>query len=358
MSSHNACPITARPVKTWHSFRLLFSCGLFNPILVFLQKPKHKRCSLCVVGLPSFVCLIASIASGLNRTAHAQRGEEVVEGLLRGFIQVQLQKDRKKAIERQQAQDRHRHPVRQPALQPAPAPRPNSGVSPQLVQYRSMLNSFAVRSASLSDGLRRSSGRVRGVRTLMPAVLKFRTTAALTHQQSAQANDLSLLREEYCQLDCQWRNLSFQLQQVQGLDATTLSHARQLDAYSKGSCSLLGLEPQFNRQQVFRLTVQTTTHLGTLLEDIHLELYGSAGAAALASECRALEAQAGRLDHLVGEVSYNDLVTKYSSFVSDWRRFASKLYPFENRQCDRSIRRIHNCNQQLFEQLWLTASID
>jgi hypothetical protein len=309
----------------------------------------------------ALLCSLAlSVTFTVAPNACAQRGEDVVEGLLRGFLQSKLDKDRRKALERQQAADRQRQPVRQPALNPntQPRPRPVAGASPQLQQYRSTLDSFAIRSASLSDGLQRSSGRVRGVRTLMPGILKLKTTAALMRQSAGQTNDLSLLREEYCQLDCQWREMSFRLQQLRGLDAATLAHARQLDAYCKSNCALMELEPQFNRAQVFRLTVQATTHLGTLLEDVDFELFGLQGAGSLPGECRSLQAQCRRLSHMVADVSYNDLVTKYSSFVSDWRRFGSKLYQYENRLCDRSIRKIRACNHQLFQQLWLTASID
>jgi hypothetical protein len=35
-----------------------------------------------------------------------------------------------------------------------------------------------------------------------------------------------------------------------------------------------------------------------------------------------------------------------------------KLYPHHNTYCDRSIRRIHSCHQELFEQLWTPLAID
>ena len=306
--------------------------------------------------------VVAMVCGFLPQHALAQRRGELVEGLLRTFVESQLQRDRQKAFERQQALqqqqmlDRHGYP--HVAKPPAAATTPRISVSPQVNAYRTNLRSFASQSASLADGLQKSVVSVRGVRPLMADALKLKAASAIMYEQSQKSHDLALLREEYCGLDCQWREMSFQLQQLRGLDSNTTGCIRQLDGYSDGICDLLGLEPQFDREAVFRLTVETTAHLGTLLDDIQYELYGLEGTDSLAGECRGLAEQARRLSGITSDASYDELITKYSSFVSDWRRFAAGVYRFENTHCDRSIRRIRTCNRRVFGQLWTPLSID
>jgi hypothetical protein len=178
------------------------------------------------------------------------------------------------------------------------------------------------------------------------------------YEEARRAQDVSLLRDQYCDLDCRWRELSFRLQQLRGLDGTTLGYVRQMTGYCDDLCRVLELEPQFDREAVFRLTVETTAHLETLLDDIHSELYDVNGVAGIVRECRGLTEHSRRLGRFANEAAYDELNTKYLTFVSDWRKFAAKLYPQQNRYCDRSIRRIHSCNQRVLEQLWTPLAID
>ena len=60
-----------------------------------------KWLPVAMIAVSAFACLA--------QTARAQRRGEVVEGLLRGFLEVQLERERQKALERQELADRHRH---------------------------------------------------------------------------------------------------------------------------------------------------------------------------------------------------------------------------------------------------------
>lgn len=294
----------------------------------------------------------AMVIGLLPNGGYAQRRGEVVEEILRGFIEVQIEKDRRKAVERQQLHDRQRH------LPPPVRPNTTAGASIEVRRYRAKLGQISQQSQALTLTMQKSAVRVRGIQPLMNDALTIKTRARLMYEKSTQVNDISLLREEYCELDCEWRELAFQLQQLRGLDATTLAHTRQLTAYSDDMCDLLELEPQFDREAVFRLAVETCAHLESLVEDIEFELYDVPGSPMLVRECRGLTEQSRRVGSLVNRATYDELITKYSTFVSDWRTFAAKLYPHHNVQCDRSIRRIHSCNQQVFEQLWTPLAID
>ncbi len=294
---------------------------------------------------------LAIVMSSLPSFALAQQRGDFVEGVLRGLLESQIEKERHKTRERQQFDDRWRHGQE-------PRPPRDLAVPVEVQAYRTKLAAFAEQSASLTAALQQSAGRVRGIRPLMTDALKLKTRAALMYEKSQRIQDLALLAEEYCDLDCQWRELSFRLQQLRGLDATSLTFIRQLNGSCDDLCRLLELRPQFDREAVFRMAIETTTHLTTLLEDIQLELGGLNEAAALVRECRGLAEQCRRLGRLANDAAYDDLITRYSTFVSDWRRYAVKLYPYQNRYCDRGIRRIRSCNQQVFERLWTPLGID
>ncbi len=310
-------------------------------------------CRRRVVGALQVAVLLVLVPEA----AWAQRRGELIEGLVRGFIESQLEKERRKTLQRQQAAQRG------PQLQPPQyhAERrgdPRQSVSSNVQQYRRTLSAFARETDSLAGGLQQSVVRVRGVRPLMPEVLKVKATAAVLARHSQEDHRLPLLRQQYCELDCQWRNLSFRLRQLQGLSRPAAAQIRQLDGYSHEICELLQLEPQFDRKKVFRLMVEASAHLDHLLDDILFELSALPEAEPLAGQCRGLAEQCRRLSRASDEMAYDQLMTKYSAFVSDWRKFATKVYPLENVRCDRSLRRIHRCTAQIFEQLWVPPTID
>ncbi|MDP6446243.1 MAG: hypothetical protein QGG36_00230 [Pirellulaceae bacterium] len=279
--------------------------------------------------------------------AAAQQGNRV-EGLLRTFLEMQLQKEREKALARQRA------------LNPNPtAPRPPTPgrVSSQMQTFRSSMGALSKQANALTNDLQRSSARVRGIRPLMPDALKLKTTSTIMYEQSLKTHDLTLVRDSYRNLDSQWRHLSFQLQQLTGLDASTVSTIRSMDGYCDRLCEVLQLNRQFDRGVVFRQAVRTEAHLRTLSENIEYDLHGL-NVQTLASECRGLSEQCRRLSDFVTDGSYDDIVTKYSSFVTDWREFAAKLYPYQDPHCDRCIRRIRASNHETFKHLRLSPSID
>lgn len=298
--------------------------------------------------------LLAITLALVSPSAQAQRGERV-EGLLRGFLELQMQKERQKAIERQRALEQQRN--QQPA-RPSPASPIRVEASPQMQSYRSSLGAFSTQANTLANALEQSSVDVRGVRSLMPEMLKLKTTAAIMHEHARETHDLDLVRDSYRDLDNQWRNLSFQLQQLRGIDSTTTGFIRKLDGHCDSICNLFHLKHQFNRGAILRLAFQTEAHLRTLLESIEYDLYDRDGAEPLASKCRGLAEQCRRLGVFVSDASYDDVITKYSSFVTDWRTLATELYPYQDPHCSRCIRRIRTCNQQVFEQLRLPLSID
>ena len=300
--------------------------------------------------------LVAVAIVFLPPPVRAQRRGEIVEGLLRGFLEVQLKKERQKSLERQQAADRYRH-IPPPSVPGSPRPAP-ARVSPEIQASRTTLNQFARQSAALADGMHPSLARVRGARPLMADVLRLKTTAALMYGQAQKSSDFALLREEFGCLDCQWRDLSFQLQQLRGWDANTIGQIRQLDGCCDRLCRVMELEPQFDREAVFRLSVETTAYLTTLLDDIQYELYGRPGAAPLVGECRRLVEQSRRMSGLASGAPYDDLLTKYAAFVSNWRTFAAEVYAFENPYCGRSVRRIRSCNRGVFDRLRRPLPID
>ncbi len=300
--------------------------------------------------LLGFLCIALTMVLA-PRTVRSQRN--AVEGLYRGFVVSRVEKDRQQVLQRQRASDWHRRTF----STPTPTVQPTAA-SPQLLQYRGALRTFATNTAALANSLQRVSSTIRGVRPLMGDLLKVKTTAAVMYEQSQKSNDLNVLREQYRGLDSEWRALSFRLQKLPGLDSNTGGQIHQLDRHSDAICTFFQIPRQFDRMSTSRLASETSGYLRALLDDIEIELQGQPNANGFAGECRGLAEQCQRLSVVAVDATYDDLVTKYSSFVSDWRKFAAKLYPFENPSCDRRMRRIRHGNQLAFQKLRLQPSID
>ena len=96
---------------------------------------------------------LLSTALLIPNTAFGQRRGELVEGLLRGFLEVKLEKERRKALERERVRERQRKRAAQ-------TPK-NSKLPPVVSDYRTQLRGFAAQSAALAQSMQRSVGRVR-----------------------------------------------------------------------------------------------------------------------------------------------------------------------------------------------------
>ena len=246
--------------------------------------------------------------------------------------------------------------IAQPVLRPRP--RIRLGQNLRYGDYQRSLRSFADQSTELVSQLQRTPRGVTGVGPLLGEAWELKATANWLADGARNTLDPYAVSQRYCDLDCQWRNLSYRLRNLSGLDAACVRCVERLDNLSDRLCSDLGVDPQFDRQAMLEQMVMATSYIDTLLDDIEYELNAEPDSQSLLSEGRRLQQEIRRAAEFVPGATYDEIANQFTQFVGGWRRFAAKLYAYNNPHIDRRLTRIRDCGEQVYSLLWIPPSVD
>lgn len=293
----------------------------------------------------SLILLSGFLLLGLTgNVARAQsdreRRREFVEGLLRTFVEAQIERH---------VGPRHPHP---PHVKPA-------RVSPDMNKARATLAGFSEESRRLLSALHADAGRVSTPRRHMGNAFRVNAAATALANQAAASGQLGELVEDVRILDREWRLMSHRLQQVEGLGEACRRSMQQLDRYDRELCALFGIQPQIDYRELLRTADSLATDLRYLVQDIEVELGRSSKYRVLVLEGRRVEQQARYLaDAIEEERPYDAIVVEFKKFHSAWQAFAAKLWTVNNRYLERSMRRIEEVDRQMHGLLLLPRPID
>lgn len=321
--------------------------------------------------------IVVGVAAALLATsqdsslAQNQRGQ-IVEGLFRTLLDTHLERERRKRDEqKQRQQDNQRRRDTSPQARPnQPRPAQNRPVNRQVPpanpsrgnvrygDYQRSLKGFADQSTELVSQLQRTSRGVKGVGPLLGEAWELKATAHWLADGARGTMDPYSVSERYCDLDCQWRNLSYRLRSLNGLDQSATRCIERLDGLSDRLCSDLGVTPQFDRKAMLEQMVMATSYIDTLLDDIEYELNTEPNCEALLSEGRRLQQEIRRAAEFVPDADYDEIANEFTRFVGGWRTLAGKLYPYNNAHINRRLTRIRGCGEQVYSLLWIPPSVD
>jgi hypothetical protein len=291
-----------------------------------------------------WLLLTASVAGLLMPTivgAQPPRDQrrELVEGLLRTFLEAQIEKNLRR--------DR-----------PAPPPPPPQ-LPPTVVKAREALTGFAREAGLLHDLLQRESVRSPAARRHLPEMMRVRTQAAVLAAESSRIYDVQTLGRELPDLDRQWRLLSYRLSQTEALRSLGEPHIRRLDDYAATLAQLCGFPPQVDHRELLRHTDSLHGDLQRLVDEIEIGLGRSREALVLQVQGRRLQQQARVLSNLAAREALREpLAAEFQRYQKQWQPFAASLWPLGHRHLERSLRSIEETDRQIHELLWLPVPIN
>lgn len=298
----------------------------------------------------SFACLLAILVLSSNgvQTANAQKGEDVVKGLLRALIESQLEKSNR----------------REQAPPPSQLGRgrnnnPPGRLSPGMNQLRPIASSFAQEMTTLRTLMQSDAARDFHVRHHLGEAIRLQATASALRQRTAMARSEDLVRDDFRSLNTSWTSLAHELSTCNGLSGQTLACIKRLNQLDQRYCGILGIQAGFDRQQVIQTSYALSAYCRDLLESLQV---GGRPAARNRILLRKMGHLCEEVDYFTGLVSGNvqlqTAVAEYSQLFDEWKQLESLL----NRQADptvtRGIRRIREVHRTLHHLLRITMSID
>ena len=320
------------------------------------------------------IALFLVIVLTTSGVAQAQRGD-LIEGLFRTIAEAQLEREQRNRLPTQPPppvqpnQPRQNQPTN---VQVAPTPtasRANSTAQVPRINVRSReaadfaqeLVDFYVTVDRLVPDLREHSASIPSIRPLLPQAYRIAADARTLIQSCDNLASLQPIALPYAELDSRWRQLSFNLRSLNGLDSDCTSSIRRADQLIASMERRLNIGPQFDRSQLRDLMIVASTCMETVIDDLQLASLPSKQAEEMMHDCRLLQQKLLSQAQSVAEGSYEDVVSRFTEFVGQWSPLGRRVAAINDRHLNRRLDRIRDVANQTYALLWIpppTSSVD
>ena len=237
---------------------------------------------------------------------------------------------------------------------------PAGGLTPEMKLVRPLIRSFSENASQLTYSMNDQIGRFPGLRSLYSDALTVSAEAVGLDRHAGQQGDHLQLLDDFEQLDADWRELAYKLQNVHGLPAETRDLIANLTSLDQQIRKALNTQPQINRQELSLEAAGVAGDLQNLLEDIGAELGRSTQAQQLMIQTGKARQQMLTIVSMCrgSQIDTSVLVREYKTFEAVWQPLALSLQSEDNRYLERDIRRISHSLGQMHQFLLLPQSVD
>ena len=198
-----------------------------------------------------------------------------------------------------------------------------------------------------------------GLRTLMPRALQLNATASAFAKGLDSNPGQDYLVSGLQQLDQQHRQLGFQINQIQPVPPNCRRCLTELDGLRDRVDRLYGVEPQINLQGIDELSGALSVTLNALVEDVGIELRSNPNWRTLVQDGRNLQTQCRAFRFTCAQADGRDaLVNEFKGYTKLWNPYADRLESFNNPYLARQLRRAHDLNRQISQQLLIPVGTD
>ncbi len=262
---------------------------------------------------------------------------ELVEGLLRTFLEAQIER----------------------SLRPDRPPPQQQAIPADLVKAREALSEFANEAKRLYEVLQAESVRNATARQYLPEMMRVASQAGVLAEKSSRIYDVQSLGREFRDVDRQWRLLSYRLDQADGLSRLCGPSVQRLDGFAAALGQLCGIQPQTDYRELLRQTDALNSDLHRLVDDIEIGLGRTRDAQVLQLQGRRLQQQVRLLANLIAQqTSHTAIVAEFQRYQQRWQPFAASLWPLGQRNLERTLRNLEETDRQIHELLWLPVPIN
>ena len=279
-------------------------------------------------------CLVFCFA--VNAEAQNRDRRNFIESLLQGLIESQL--------------DRRR---------PDPPPQqPNRQITRELRQVREMMVPYENQTTQLVSALRQRERQLPQLRPLLGSAIEVSADARVLRDLASQVDDHRLLTDEVRSLDREWRSLAYQLGRISEVDRQCMSLVNRINESQTQLCSILGLEPQFDRQTLLRLVSEISASITHLNRDLSFQIHRDPQSRGLITQGYELSTQANQLAFRVQTSEYSAVAQQAEQFYANWQNFSQKLRGLNSDRLRSDALSIEKSLHQMLGMLWLPVPVD
>lgn len=297
-----------------------------------------------LIGSTAF-CLLLTINL---KSARAQKGEDVVKGLLRALIESQLERSNRGNNQGQTQFDPRRNPASTPGR-----------ITPGINQLRPIASSFAQEAMTLRTLLNTDAARDFHVRRHLADAIRLQATATAVRQRTASARTEESVLASFQSLNTDWTTLAHELSTCSGISRQTQSCIERLNRLDQQYCQVLGIQTGFDRRQVLQAAYSLSAYCRDLSETLQV---GGRVTGRNRTLQRKLTHLCEEVDYFAGlvsqQVQFETAVSEYAELYREWQQVEGLL----NRQSDpailRGIRRIRETHRTLHQLLRMTMQVD
>ena len=299
------------------------------------------------------VTLTLSFATTAVQAQDRAARRELVEDLLRGLIEAQMNKNRQP----QHDHDHNGNAVR-PGQRPPSQPRVVVETSPQMVKVRGHLKNWNSTCHDLIDEIRHHEHESPKLRPLLADALKVQANIELLNRKAQLYPTVEPLVADFQIVDADWRMLSYRLKNSGALSSECSTFINSINNLDKQMCGLMNVQPQVNRRELMRLAGKLSSDYDHLLHDVYYVARHAKGGRELMIRGKNLQSMMHQSVSLLSRGDYETIVEAYTQCIGEWKAFSGQLHKFRDERLRRSIADIETTGRLISEQLWLPVQVD
>ena len=298
--------------------------------------------------LCALLCCTVSVSVFNSPIARAQSGEDFVKGLLRGLVESQLEKARRKG----KLPDPFRGPNGQQNLRPGQ-------ITAQMQQLRPVAASFAQESATLAALLNTDARRNYEARMHLVNALKLQGTATAVNQQTASTGNHLAVVDSFRGLNSEWVALSHQLEQCQVVGNQTRQCVKRLAKLDSQYCSILGIQPQLSNRDLIRESYSLDSHLRELVDLVRRQSYRYGSNSVLRHNLGRHHHEAVYFSEKASAgAAYEAIVQQYKTLYENWQSLQPDLQQITSHAVAEEVRHVQESHQKIHDLLGLQIGLN
>ena len=237
---------------------------------------------------------------------------------------------------------------------------PAGGVTSEMKAVRPLVHSFSDVASQLTYSMNDQIARIPALRSLYSDALTVSAEAVALDRHAVQYGDHNQLLDDFEQLDVDWRELAYKLQNVRGLTAETRDTIANLNSLNQQIRKALNTQAQINRPEVSLEAAGLAGDLQNLMEDINAELGRTQLAQQLLMQTSRARQQVLAVVSMCRDSQIDPalLVREYKQFEATWQPVAVKLQAEDNRYLERDLRKISLSVGKIHQLLLLPQTVD
>ncbi|MFO1043717.1 MAG: hypothetical protein U0941_18190 [Planctomycetaceae bacterium] len=237
---------------------------------------------------------------------------------------------------------------------------PAGGVTSEMKAVRPLVHSFSDVASQLTYSMNDQIARIPALRSLYSDALTVSAEAVALDRHAGQHGDHNQLLDDFEQLDVDWRELAYKLQNVRGLTAETRDTIANLNSLNQQIRKALNTQAQINRPEVSLEAAGLAGDLQNLMEDINAELGRTQLAQQLLMQTSRARQQVLAVVSMCRDSQIDPalLVREHKQFEATWQPVAVKLQAEDNRYLERDLRKISLSVGKIHQLLLLPQTVD